>query len=176
MWRTAGISGPRGGRRHLDGSSTGRRPPGSNSAGALAEVVRERRPRAAGPPRALVPKGVRLRPRPGAPLVASLVALAEVVQALGVDVLAPAGPVASRLRGVESQSSDHHEGVAGVRVDGDPVSLAAASPAHEAARVEGAAKQPAAVKRVADGAGAVVAVVSPAAVAAAVHVRLVADV
>ena len=48
--------------------------------------------------------------------------------------LAPAGPVAGGHRGVETQAGNDHVGVARVRVDGDPVALAATLPAHEAGR------------------------------------------
>src|SRR5919199_5052452 len=76
---------------------------------------------------------------------------------------------------VEPQPGDHDVCVAGVRIDRDPPARAAASPAHEAARVEGQAQEPAAVEGVAHGARAVVAGVDPAdarAVATPVAVRL----
>ena len=60
---------------------------------------------------------------------------------------------------VEAQPGDHHVGVAGVGVDGDPAALAAIAPAHEAAGVERALEEPPAAERVAHGAGAVVAAV-----------------
>src|SRR5256885_17083342 len=82
--------------------------------------------------------------------------------ALGVDALS----------GVEAQPGDVCVGVAGVRVDGDPLALAAEAPVHEGARVERRAEQAAAVQRVRDRAGAVVGRVAGKARGAAVTVQL----
>src|SRR6202020_2125153 len=59
--------------------------------------------------------------------------------------------------GVEGEAADDHPGVFGVGVDGDPLAGARFAPGLEAGRVERAFQQPAAVQRVGDGAGAVVA-------------------
>src|SRR5205807_218664 len=76
---------------------------------------------------------------------------------------------------VEAQARDHDEGVAAVRVDGDPLSLPGRAEALELARVLGLVEEAAAVERVGDGARAVVAGVVPRPVPAAVAVRLVGD-
>src|SRR6476661_1983286 len=65
--------------------------------------------------------------------------------------------------------------MAGVREHRDPLALAGLAPALEAGRVERLAEEATTVERVADGAGAVVARVLPAAVATAVLVRLAGD-
>src|SRR4051794_30898967 len=54
-------------------------------------------------------------------------------------LLAPAGAGAvavGRIRGVPAQAGDHREDVLAIRVDADPGAAPAASPAHEAGRVE----------------------------------------
>src|SRR6478736_2031771 len=136
----AGVAtamGSRGSRRLIRQSSAARRIPAQESSGEAARGLVARR-------------------------VAGLEARRRAV------VLAPARSVAgARLvergatagRGVEAQTGDHDVGVAGVRVDGDPVAGARLAPRHEAARVERALEEPTAVERVADGAGAVVAAI-----------------
>ena len=76
---------------------------------------------------------------------------------------------------VEAQPGHGHEDVAGVRVDRDPLALAASSEARQAARVEGPVEQARARERERDGARAVVARVLPGAVAAAPLVGLRGD-
>src|SRR4051812_22242837 len=101
--------------------------------------------------------------------------MAHDVARRGARLRAPARTVLAVARRVEPQAADDDEGVAGVRVDGDPRALAGLPEALELARVHRLREQAAAVQRVADGSGAVVARVLPAAVAAAVLVRLVGD-
>src|SRR6202008_3245012 len=69
--------------------------------------------------------------------------------------------------GVEAQAGDLHEGVFGVRVDGDPHAGAGVAPALGGARVERFRDQPGAVEGEADRARAVVAVGVEGGVAAA---------
>src|SRR5262249_13642670 len=59
--------------------------------------------------------------------------------------------------GVEGDAGDHHPGVSGIGVDGDPLARARFAPGLEAGRVEWAFEEAAAVQREADRAGAVVA-------------------
>src|SRR5680860_1024947 len=66
------------------------------------------------------------------------------------------GREAVAAAGVEAQASDHHVGVAGVGVHGDPAALARTAPAHEAAGVQRTAQEPAAVQGEADRARAVI--------------------
>src|ERR1700759_1457328 len=68
------------------------------------------------------------------------------------------GRHARRARGAP-QAGDDREGVTRVRVDRDPRAGAGLAPLHEAARVQRAVEQRAAVEHVGDAAGAVVAVV-----------------
>src|SRR4051795_9795439 len=92
--------------------------------------------------------------------------------------VAPARPAAAagaRRRGGEAQAGDDHIGVTAVRVHRDPAAAAAATPVHEGRGVERLPEEAAAVERVADGAGAVVARVVPLTVAAAVAVGLAGD-
>jgi hypothetical protein len=86
------------------------------------------------------------------------------------DVAAGHDAVAAR---VQAQPRDHRVGVAGVRVDRDPLPRTPMAPRHEARGVERALEQAAAVEGIGDGAGAVVAAALEAGVAAAVDVRLV---
>src|SRR5262245_30190406 len=72
---------------------------------------------------------------------------------------------------VEAQPGDDQERVAGVRVDREPLALAARAPAHERRRVERALQQAGEVQRVGDGARAVIALVDEPAMPAAVAVR-----
>ena len=76
--------------------------------------------------------------------------------------------------GVEPQARDDHEGVRGLRVDGDPGPGALLAPGEEAGRVERILDEAAAVQREGDGAGAVVAagIEEAGAMAAAVLVGL----
>src|SRR5690606_27298461 len=94
-----------------------------------------------------------------------------------LDVAAPAGAVAGRLRRVEAQAGDHREGVAAVGVDRDPLALALLAPVAEAPGGHRALEQlrPRLAERVAHGAGAVVAVVFPAGVTASPLVGLADD-
>src|SRR5436305_2035609 len=65
-------------------------------------------------------------------------------------VLVPARAAARRVAGgVEAQPGDHREGMAAVRVDGDPLALARGPEALELARVLGAVEEASAVQRVA---------------------------
>src|SRR5689334_12037565 len=118
MWRTARVRRPAGRRRRLDSSSTGGLAADSSPAPRGAYDARELR-RTRGTPGHGAPARCLSRSRPR-PLVARLVALAEVAEPLGVDVLAPAGAVAGGHRGVEPQSGDDHERVARIRIDRDP--------------------------------------------------------
>src|ERR1700761_737752 len=68
---------------------------------------------------------------------------------------------------VEGEAADDHPGVLGVGVDRDPLARAGFAPGLEAGRVQRAFQQAAAVQRVGDGAGAVVAGGFEGAVAAA---------
>src|ERR1700744_2757602 len=77
--------------------------------------------------------------------------------------------------GVEGEAADHHPGVFGVGVDRDPLAGAGFAPGLEAGRVERAFQQAAAVQRVGDGAGAVVAGGFEGGVAAAPDVGRVGD-
>src|ERR1700744_1100731 len=77
--------------------------------------------------------------------------------------------------GVEGEAADHHPGVFGVGVDRDPLAGTGFAPGLEAGRVERAFQQAAAVQRVGDGAGAVVAGGFEGAVATAPDVRGVGD-
>src|ERR1700744_2121267 len=72
---------------------------------------------------------------------------------------------------VEGEAADDHPSVFGVGVDRDPLARAGFAPGLEAGRVERAFQQAAAVQRVGDGAGAVVAGGFEGAVAAAPDVR-----
>src|SRR5581483_7823045 len=86
--------------------------------------------------------------------------VARHVAARRAAAVAPARPAAAagaRRGGVEAEPGDDHVGVAAVRVDRDPAAAAGAAPAHERGGVERLPEQAAAVERVADGAGAVVA-------------------
>src|SRR4051812_23278984 len=87
----------------------------------------------------------------------------------------PARTALALAGGVEAQAGDDRVGVARVRVDRDPLAATACSPALEARRVERTAQQAAAVQRVADGTGAVVARVVERTVTAAVAVGLARD-
>src|SRR3954447_7616466 len=69
--------------------------------------------------------------------------------------------------GVEGDAGDHHPGVFGVGVDGDPLARARFAPGLQAGRVERAFEEAAAVEGEADRAGAVVAFGFEGAVAAA---------
>src|SRR5205085_12190926 len=69
--------------------------------------------------------------------------------------------------GVPAQPSDHRVGVSTVAVDGDPLPGSGIPPPLQAGRVERRGEKAALVKHVVDRAGAVVAAVPPAAVAAA---------
>ena len=92
---------------------------------------------------------------------------------------APLGPPARALlataRRVEPQAGDDHVGMAAVGVGGDPPALAALAVGHEPGRVARDVEQAGLVEDVGDGAGAVVARVPPAAVAAAPLVGLAGD-
>src|SRR4051812_22538011 len=77
--------------------------------------------------------------------------------------------------GVKTQTSDHREGVPRIGVDRDPFARALLAPLQEAAGVQRLIEQAAAVERVGDAAGAVVAVVLELTVAAAIDVWLVLD-
>src|SRR3954447_22341094 len=100
----------------------------------------------------------------------------------GVARMAPARAAAGRgavlgaplvaIARVEAQAGHDHEGVARVRVDGDPLALARARPAHEAAGVHPRVDQVGTVQAVRDGAGAVVGRVLEARVATAIAVVL----
>src|SRR6185436_10376150 len=91
-------------------------------------------------------------------------------------LLAPARALAGVVPAcVETQAGDLQEAVTAVGVDGDPRAAAAAAPGHEVARRELAVEQARSVEGVGHGAGAVVAGVLPAAVTAAVLVRLADD-
>src|SRR5207237_9431933 len=87
----------------------------------------------------------------------------------------PARAVLRHTAGVEAPAVDHHEGVAGVRVDRDVAAAAGGAVGHQRRGVELAVEQPTAVQSVGDRAGAVVAPVVPRAVAAAPLVGLVLD-
>src|ERR1700755_1197811 len=83
--------------------------------------------------------------------------------------------VAFVAAGVPAEAGDHGVGVAAVGVDGDPAPFAGAAPLFHRAGGEGAFDEFTAVEGVADRAGAVVAFVPPAGVAAAPDVGLGAD-
>src|SRR3954449_7676481 len=87
-----------------------------------------------------------------------------------MDAGAPAGTLTSRHRGVEPNSGDHEERVPGIRIDGEPVALAALAPAVEPAGVHRALHEVATVEGVAHRAGAVVATRLEARVPAAIAV------
>ena len=86
---------------------------------------------------------------------------------------APARPALTAAAGVQPQPRNHHEHVVAVRVDADPPSGAGHAPAHEAGRVERRGQPADAAQRVGRRARAVVGVVLPAGVPAAVAVALV---
>src|SRR5919202_2719258 len=96
---------------------------------------------------------------------------ARAAAGLGAALAAPVVAVAR----VEPQPGHDHERVAGVRVHGHPLAGPALAPMHEARGVHRAVEQAGAVQREGDRARAVVARVVPAAVAAAVLVRLLDD-
>ena len=108
-----------------------------------------------------------------APALPALSALQPGVVAHRVPARVRVGRVPARAlaacvaRRVEAQAGDHDVGVAGVRVDRQPLAAARLAPAHQLARGGGGAEQAGAGERVADRAGAVVAVVAERAVAAA---------
>lgn len=84
-------------------------------------------------------------------LVPAGVTLAEPTRG-GGQALAPARTVSARVRGVEPETGDGHIGMARVRVDGDPLALATAFPAHVAVRSERARDELAAAQGVTHGA------------------------
>src|SRR4051812_37145732 len=88
-----------------------------------------------------------------------------------MDAGAPAGTLTSRHRGVEPNSGDHEERVPGIRVDGEPVALAALAPAVEPAGVHRALHEVAAMEGVADRSRAVVTARLEVGVPAAIAVR-----
>src|SRR3954451_307498 len=97
-------------------------------------------------------------------------AVLEVPQVLVADARAPARALTPGHRRVEANPRDHQEHVTGVRVDGEPVALAALAPAVIAARGHRALDEVPAVQRVADRARAVVAARLEARVPASVAV------
>jgi hypothetical protein len=94
----------------------------------------------------------------------------EVLGVRPAGVPAGAGDAGEVVAGVEAQAGDHHVGVVGVGVDGDPAAEAGFAPVFELAGDHRRVEQAGGVEDVADGAGAVVALGEEAGVAAAPHV------
>src|SRR5262245_49022100 len=90
---------------------------------------------------------------------------------------APIGSRASAVvvAGVPAQAGHGHEDVVGTRIDRDPLAFALLAPAVEVEAGEGHVEELPAAQRVADGTGAVVALVIPLGVSSTPEIRLVLD-
>src|SRR6187402_222115 len=108
-------------------------------------------------------------------LVPSRVASDEADVVAQVFVPARTGFAVAVAGGVPAEAGDFGVGVAGVGPDGDPATFAFFAPLGHRSGGKGAFEELAAVEGEADGAGAVVAAVPPAGVAAAPDVRFAAD-